>query len=293
MKIYQLGVYSLLAFICVNTATAASRVDETRSIPPDGLVQVDNLAGSVEITTWDQAEVNIQGELGDDVEKLEISESSNGVRIRVKNHQNRRNIDESHLRIRVPVSASVEADSVSADISLKGSNGSSIVFNSVSGDLSVTGEPGRVDLESVSGDVAFGGHTARASFQTVSGEIEVEGVEAEVRVSTVSGDTELTGSSIGSGRFETVSGDLRLKLDVADGGRLDAESMSGDVILSLPASQQAEFSATTFSGDIRTEFGDVEQKSRGPGSSLSYRSGSNGTSIEIGSFSGDIRITEQ
>jgi hypothetical protein len=45
----------------------------------------------------------------------------------------------------------------------------------------------------------------------------------------VSGDVSMVGSRIARGRFETVSGDLQLSLDLAERGRLNAESMSGDV----------------------------------------------------------------
>jgi len=277
-------------FLSFGSIQASTKIDESRSISADGLVEVENLAGSVKITTWDRAEVKIEGELGDDVEQLEITEPSSGIRIRVKNRANQRNVDESHLRIQIPRAASVEAESVSADLTLSGAKGTSVVFRSVSGDLTVEAEVERLEMESVSGDVEFEGQTARAAIETVSGEIEIQSVSGEVRISTVSGDAELTGQRIASGRFETVSGDLQLMLDVADGGRLNAESMSGDVHLTLPDSQQADFGAMTFSGEIRSDFGSVEEKSRGPGSSLSFRQGSSGASIEIESFSGDIRI---
>jgi DUF4097 and DUF4098 domain-containing protein YvlB len=293
MKISHLGFSLGIGLLFLNTAMAKTVVDESRPMAADGLVSVENLAGSVEFTTWERAEVKIEGELGDDVKELEIIESSTGIRISVKNDSSRRNVDESHLRLQIPQSASVEAESVSADLTLKGSQGVSIDFNSVSGDLNVEAKPGRLELESVSGDVEFHGQTSRASIETVSGEIEVLGVDSEVRISTVSGDAKLSGSNITSGRLETVSGDLRLELELADGGRLNAESMSGDVYLKLPASQQADFSAMTFSGDIRTDFGAVSEKSRGPGSSLTYREGSNGASIDIESFSGDIHIQSQ
>jgi len=143
----------------------------------------------------------------------------------------------------------------------------------------------------VSGDIGFAGATPRASVETVSGEINLSGIEGEVSIGTVSGDVILAGSRIARGRFETVSGDLRLTLDLAERGRLNAESMSGDVRLQVPAGQQAEFSAQTYSGDIASDFGEPQGNARGPGYSLSFRQGENGATIQVESFSGDISIT--
>ena len=114
-----------------------------------------------------------------------------------------------------------------------------------------------------------------------------------MRISTVSGDVELSGTRVDRGRFETVSGDLLMSLDVTDGGNVNVQSMSGDVRLQLPADQQAYFNAQTFSGDIRSVFGEVREGSHGPGKSFSHREGNNGATIKLESFSGDIRISQR
>lgn len=291
--IYAPALIAICLCAWASAGMAGSSVDQNRAVAPDGLVEVENLAGSIEFSAWDKAEVEIRGELGDDVEELEIVESSSGIQIRVRNHRNQRNVEETHLRLTVPVGASVEAESVSADISLEGLSGGSIVFNSVSGDLTVDASSPRVELESVSGDVRFGGATPRAEIETVSGEIDLEGVNGEIMLSTVSGDVRMGGEGINRGRFETVSGDLDLRLDVLDGGRLNVQSMSGNVSLFLPPGQQAEYTAETYSGEIQSDFGSVNRESFGAGSSLSWRQANNGASIQVESFSGDINLTAQ
>jgi DUF4097 and DUF4098 domain-containing protein YvlB len=276
-----------------SVAHAATPVDETRSMPADGRVQVDNMVGSIEITGWDRSEVSIRGELGDGVEELEISESSQGVTVRVRNRKNRRFVEETRLRLQVPVAASVIAEGVSADIKASGLQGGNLVFNTVSGDIRADARTPRVEIESVSGDVTFRGQASRASVETVSGEIDLQGIEGEVRIATVSGGVELAGSGIAIARFETVSGDVELRLDVADSGRLNADSMSGDVTIVLPSGQQGDFSAQTYSGRIRSDFGTVDEASRGPGRKLDHREGAGGAIIRVESFSGDIRITRR
>lgn len=282
-----------LAFSFTGAVQARTDISETRQIAPDGRIQVDNMAGSIKISSWDKPEVEIRGELGDRVDELEISETSGGLRIRVHNQNNQRRLDESHLRLQVPVGVSVELESISADMLVEGLDNSSIVASSVSGDIDISANTGHLEAESVSGDVNFSGQAPRVTIETVSGEIDVRNASGEVRITTVSGDLLLQGGEVSLGRFETVSGDLELNLQVSDGGRLTADSMSGDVILLLPASQQAEFSAQSYSGDIRTDFGTVDREKGMPGRSLNHTVGNSGAVIRIESFSGDARLKKR
>lgn len=274
----------------LGSAVAGTSVDETRSMPADGRVQVENLAGSITISGWDRNELHLTGDLGDGVEELEISESAQGVSIVVRNRQNQRYVDETDLELKVPAAASVIAEGVSSDIDISGMDGGSFDLSTVSGDIDVSASASRVEIESVSGDVSWSGASPRTSVETVSGEIEIDGVAGEVEITTVSGDVELEAGVVSIARFETVSGDIRATQSIADGGRLSADSMSGDVTIRLPSDQKGDFAAQTFSGDIRTAFGEVNRSSRGPGRRLEHREGSGGAIIEVESFSGDIRI---
>jgi len=287
---FMYRIWPALALIFPLTGLATGSVNETRAMAADGHVIVENMAGSVEFSVWDEAKIEINGQLGGDVEKVEITESAKGIHVRVRHKSGIKRVEDTNLFVRIPVAASVEAESVSADIDVDGSRGKSIEVNTVSGDVEIDSSPQRLEIHSVSGDVEFEGATSRSSVETVSGEITVNGVSGEVNVSTVSGDVSLIAQEVGRGRFESVSGDMKLDLDVSDGGRLSSESMSGDLVLRLPSKQQASFSAQTYSGDIRSDFGEAARGSKGPGSVLEYHEGSNGTSIRLDSFSGDIHI---
>ncbi len=288
---------TLLRWSCVLLLTspvvalAAEDIDSTHPLAAGGLVEVENVAGSIEFTTWDQDEVRVRGRIADDVEEVEIETTANGLRIEVRNKRNQRQIDATHLRLTVPARASIEADGVSADIRVSGSRGESLVLSTVSGDVEVEATAGRVELASVSGDVSFEGAAERTSAESVSGDVTLVGVGGEVEASTVSGDVVLEAGSVDSGRFETVSGDLSLMLELADGGRLNSDAMSGDINLRLPASQQGSFSAQSYSGSINSEFGDPKRHSKSSsGSILKAQVGDNGARIRLETFSGDISI---
>ena len=286
-------IWPVFALLFPLTGHSEDSLNETREMAVDGRVIVENMAGSIEFSVWNEAKIEISGELGDDVERVEITESAKGIHVRVHHKSNVSRVDDTSLYLKIPMAASIEAESISADIDVDGSNGESIVVNTVSGDVDLEASPKRLEIHSVSGDVEFEGPTLRSLVETVSGEITVSGVSGEVNVSTVSGDVSLTALEIDRGRFESVSGDMKLELAVGDGGRLSSESMSGDLVLRLPAKQQASFTAQTYSGDIRSDFGEAARGSIGPGSILEYHEGNNGTSIRLDSFSGDIHIRRQ
>ena len=285
--------WTAFALLFPLTGLSGQDVDETRDMAADGHVLVENLAGSVAVTVWDKAMVEIKGTLGDYVETIDISATANGIQVRVRNKPDSRNTDDTDLYLRIPSGASIEVETVSADIDIDGVEGESVVLNTVSGDVEANASPRRLEIQSVSGDVEFEGSVSRSSVETVSGEISMIGVDGEIAVSTVSGDVSLIAQEIERGRFESVSGDLKLDLVVSDGGRVACDSMSGDLILRLPAKQEAEFAAQTFSGDIRSDFGEAVSVSKGPGSVLEYQEGRNGASIRLESFSGDIDIRRQ
>ena len=278
------------ALALVPAAWAGEKIERTLQMPADGLVVVENVAGTVEFIGWNRDEVEVRGEAGDGVEEVQIDSTSKGVHVRIVNHKNKRHIDGTDLLLRVPERANVEAETVSADVTVKGLRGGNINLQTVSGDIEVEAAPQRIELQSVSGDVEFEGETQRSSFESVSGEIVVVGAAGEISAKTVSGDVSLEGGALNQGRFEAVSGDLVLRLSVNDGGRVSCDSMSGDVKLSLPSRQQAEFEAQSFSGSIHSDFGESVRVSRGPGVMLEHRVGDSGAKVRLESFSGDISI---
>jgi DUF4097 and DUF4098 domain-containing protein YvlB len=289
MRFQRIAAWALALAVLPAVAVAAETVEERRVMARDGTVSVSNVAGEVEISAWDQAEVKLVAKLGSGQE-LKIDEHSQGIRFEVVNADDEDDYDEASLQLVVPEGASIVAEGVSADITVRGTQGESVVAETVSGDVDVEAGPSRIELSSVSGDVRFAGSASRTAVESVSGDIDLEGVSGEVNISTVSGDANLKAGSIDRGQFQTVSGTMKLALAVADGGRLTVESMNGDVMLYLPQDQQGEFSAQTFSGDIDSAWGDIRQESFGPGSQLKHVEGESGTQIRVESFSGDISI---
>ncbi|NOR19360.1 MAG: DUF4097 family beta strand repeat protein [Xanthomonadales bacterium] len=281
-------VVALLALAPL-TVFADKSVDERWDINADATISIENIAGEIVIEGWDKKEARLTGELGDSVDELEISATSSRLQIEVLN-RNQRNIDDTDLKLMIPYGASIDASAVSANIDISGMNNERITASSVSGDVDVDASSQRVSVESVSGNVSFEGETDRISAESVSGDIDMSGISGQIDANTVSGELEMQAGMIESAKLETVSGNLKVTGEVADNGKLTAESMSGDVSIYLPSSQSGLFKAQTFSGDISSDFGSVRNVDHGPGSHLKHVSGDSGAEVRVGSFSGNIKL---
>lgn len=281
---------ALVLCICLPWGTAAAEsVDKTWSVASDVRVSIDNTAGEIVVQGWDRNEVHLMAELGKSVNNLDIKHSASSLQIHVEN-RSKRNTDSSDLRLMVPTAALIDATAVSADIDISGLDSTKLKANSVSGDVSVRVSSGWVMLESVSGDVIFDGQSPRISAESISGDIKLSGVSGTVDSSTVSGDIEMRAGQLKSGRLETVSGDILLSAELADNGKLKAQSMSGDVAVSLPAKQTGSFKAQSFSGQISSDFGTVSRPGHGPGSRLDFVAGKSEAEVKLESFSGNIQL---
>ncbi len=281
-------VIALLALAPL-AALAGQTVDERWDIDAKATISIENIAGEIVVQGWDKNEAHLTGELGKSVEELEINASNSSLQIEVVN-RNERNVDSTELKLMVPRGASVDISAVSADVDVSGLDNEKLTASSVSGDVEVDATSQRVSIESVSGDVEFSGNSQRISAESVSGDIDLSGIAGNIEATTVSGDMELHAGAVESAKLETVSGDIMVKGEISDNGKLTAESMSGDVVIILPASQSGLFKAQSFSGRIYTDFGSVSHAKHGPGSHLKHVEGSGGAEVRVESFSGNIKL---
>ena len=278
----------------------SKEMHETWNVAADARIEIDNVRGTVTITTWDKNVADLNGSLGSD-SKLEISGDAAHLVLKVQGTKSGWNGNgpnsDSDLVLRVPHTAALDVGVVSADAKVSGAGGKTLEIASVSGGVTVNSGAPDVDVNSVSGDVAFDAAAntpmTRAHLQTVSGNIKAKGLSGRVKVETVSGDMIVDAGQIQDLEAGTVSGDANLTITPAPHASIKLESMSGDLRLHLPASLSAHIEATTFSGGIDSDFGKVQEKEMGPGSSLDAQAGSGDAKISAQSFSGDIQLRKQ
>lgn len=299
-KINRLASEALLAVMMLAaaaaTATAQHRVDETKPASPTGLVKINNIAGSVEITGWDREEIQVRGTLGEGTERLDFIVEGNETEIRVvlpRRTKNQR-IKGSDLKIMLPKGSRINTRTVSADITVNGATGR-LDLNSVSGAIDVNDTAGRVRAESISGDISIESSREMVRAKSVSGRIEVGEAVGSFVAGTISGNIDVKGKEIEDGSSNSLSGTIRLYASLVSGGTLEMVTHSGNVELYVPADISATFDVETFSGGIRNDFGQkAQRKSRyGPGRELHFSTGGGDGRISIRVFSGQVVIRKK
>jgi DUF4097 and DUF4098 domain-containing protein YvlB len=292
------AVIATSVLLATPAAQAVQNID--RSLPTGATpsVEISNVQGRVTVTAWDQQVVKVTGTIENDQTEFEFVGDQRHVVIKVRpeSGKSHREHDEAILDIKVPAGASLDINTVSADIDVQGVRGEQRL-EAVSGGVTTVAYSEQLDVRTISGDavVKGTGGKARIEVQSVSGGVTVRGVDGEVEAQSVSGNVELDLGTATRLSLETVSGNLKASLTLASDARLDAESVNGDIDFRFAKPVNGEFEFETFSGNIENCFGPkAERKSKyAPGTELRFTQGSGGARVTVDTLSGTISICDQ
>jgi hypothetical protein len=267
---------------------AQERVSQTRPAAPDGVVQIDNPAGSIRVIGWDRSEVAVSGTLGHGATGLDLSGDRRHTRVEVESEGNPHGV-ESDLEVRVPAGSDVSIESFGASISVSDVRGT-VTAETVNGDIRIGEAPREVEAESVNGGVSVASKGGRVHAESVNGPVSVRGAGGEIDASTVNGPLTVTGGTFERGRLETVNGRVLFEAGLSARGSLEVETVSGAVELALPATISADFSVVTFSGDVRNELGPPAKPTSQYTSEkeLTFSTGGGGANVTVETLSGSI-----
>jgi Putative adhesin len=239
------------------------------------LFRVHSQAGDVEVQVTDKLQVTATLEGGPD---QGIVLKPDGDRVEAA-FGGGRQLRHGHLRLELP-------------------KGSSLDFESMSGDLTVQKIGGDVRARTMSGDVKVSG-VASADVQTISGDAAVEAAGGAVRVHTVSGNGTInTVVPAPDVEFQSASGGLSWSGTCAKGCRLTSETVSGDVRLLADPKSSFLLSFASHSGDLQDEMSLTvkhapTKKHGGGGGWLEAAYGSGDGRVECNSFSGSVQVKKR
>lgn len=272
---------------------AQTTVDRRLQVEPNGIVEVENVAGSVEVVAGTQRELVITGTLAPDVERLDVLEETGRVRIEVILRENgRRNPGATHIEVQVPPRSELRVETVSADIEARGIEGEQRL-STVSGSVTAEGFDNEISVESVSGSLTVNGGSLRTRGQSVSGRVSLQDVAGEVHAETVSGELIVVADTAARAELATVSGSMSLRARLADDSRIDASSTSGSVKLVLLGSAAADYELSSFSGRVMSCFGPNTPRTNGPQQELRFREGTSSARVEVQTISGRIDVCRE
>lgn len=271
--------------------------DRTVQVDPKGTVEISNVAGRIEVMGYDGKEVQVHGELGEGVERVDVDSTHGITTVKVIVPSHTFHSASADLRIKVPRDSELEVSAVSADVIETDVQGG-LQLKTVSGDVKADIFKGSSEIKTVSGDIVLRGRSdgAQLHVTSISGGIRLDHGSADVEGSTVSGDMHMRVDATHAVRVRTTSGDVRFEGKLTRGGTIEAESISGDVNVRATPDGGYDYELNSFSGDITNCMGvNAERVSKyGPGKRLNGTEGNaDGARIRIKTMSGDVELCDK
>jgi len=292
------AVFVLSASLLTGLAHA-EKFEQRLPVQPHGMVEISNVAGRIEVQGWDNPEVEVRGDIGEGVEKVDFA-SDHGhtiIKVRVPNHSF--HSASADLRIRVPRDSELDISGVSSEVVVANVEGE-LMAKTVSGNVRADVFGRDTEIKTVSGDVAMRGNEkgeGEMHITTISGNIRVDRAGGDLEATTVSGDMTLRLSPSHSIRLRSTSGDIGLEGKLTKGGNIDAETVSGELTVRASHEGGLDYQVNTFSGDIKNCMGlDSERVSKyGPGRRLNGTrgEGADQARIRLKTMSGDVELCDK
>lgn len=303
----RVGWIAVAVMLVSVSAWADQAVDKRLPAKPDGIVEIDNVSGSVEIVGWDRDEVHVEGTLERNVTRMDFESHNGRTRINVVVPKlGRWRHKSAFLTIHVPEKSCIRVEVTSARAEVKDVWGS-MDIETVSGEVNVavpprpvepreedakeTGEGPRervvkeIEAESVSGKVTISAVAGEMTLETVSGDVKVAGKVGKLEAGTTSGRIAVS-AAVGEMNLESVSGDMKVSGEV---GALQAETTSGDIAAGVV---RHEVKVGTISGEVEVKGGELKSVEIDTTSGeQDFRGGlAAGGRMDLSSQSGDITI---
>ncbi len=267
-----------------------SRIDTTFAFDKNGSITLTQMSGDIIVTGWSRNEVRVRATSDDDNIRL----SGSSTRLSLEVGGTRRHSD-ARFEMSVPFGVRVAANSMSGDISIRGTRGA-VEAHAQNGDVDIDEVTTRLEVSSLNGDVTARNVNGDVAINSTNGEVRLSDVHGAVDVSSVSGDVDLRGVTSKTVRAKTMSGDVRFGGTVDPAGRYDLISHSGDIGLRIPRDASAQLTVSTWSGTIDSEF-PITLRPGGHDISVTktkrytFEIGAGGARITVEAFSGDITIS--
>src|SRR5262245_47527473 len=150
-----LSVAIVLTLAVAVRALADETVERRGPADPRGEVQITDRAGEVQVVGWDRPEIEIEGELGESVERLNFETRGNRTVIEVVLPGGRHSSSESELTVRIPRDSTLTVVTVSADQTISDVRGPQRL-QAVSGSI-ITESWSELEAKTISGDLTVQG----------------------------------------------------------------------------------------------------------------------------------------
>jgi putative adhesin len=292
----RLSLALLLLASAVARAADDKTFDQQVAAQPRGVVEISNVAGSIEVSGWDRSEVSVHAELDSGAERVEVSGEGARTTVKVIIPHTSSHGGEVRLKVKIPKDSELDVSAVSAEVSTSAVLGVQRL-SAVSGNITAELGGSDVELKTVSGDLRAKGHgqPARLHLTTVSGDVDLEHAAGDLEASTVNGTLVVSLDSARGVRARTTSGDLRFEGKLNRGATLEASTVSGDLNVRASADGGYAYEVSSFSGEITDCFNAAAEHTSkyAPGSRLEGTRGEGAGRVRLKTMSGDIQLCDR
>ena len=193
MSQFLSGVLTLL--VAASPAAADRTISKTLPVPADGRVLIDTYKGSINVTSWDRAEVAVEARIAPDdscgterdqkewVADTRVIVEKDGLGVRIKSDYDA--LESSwgffhactsrpfvHYKVSLPRGADLRIKDYKSDTDVKDFAGR-LTLDTYNGSAALAGLSGALDLKTYKGEV-------RAQFARLSGEVRAETYKGDV-----------------------------------------------------------------------------------------------------------------
>ncbi len=270
-------------------AIAQQRVAKRIAIAPDVSVKVWISAGRIKLVGWDKDSLVVEGTIGKgdtfffggegSAAKFGVDDPPGGGKL----------AQPADIVAYVPRGGRVSVRSVTGSIEASNLSGS---YNTVAGDIRVTGTTDEVHAEAMDGALHLAVTSPLVRARTGSGSLEVGGKVEDLSAATVSGPITVTADGVIRARLESVTGSVVLDASLDRAASIDVDSHNGPVELRLTPSLVGDFDLTSVTGTITNAF---DKRTpvvgrQGRGHELVFVSSPKGPRIVVRTFKGSITL---
>jgi DUF4097 and DUF4098 domain-containing protein YvlB len=188
--------------------------------------------------------------------------------------------------VTAPRACALQINGVSNAMFVEGFEGDAS-FKTVSGEMTVRALNGSLSFDTVSGDMQLSDLTGKLHLNTVSGDIQGTHLSGALNLKTVSGDIEFEQSSLPSVSATTISGGMELETGLGD-GPYKFNSVSGDLTMKLPADARCTAELHSVSGDLSIKLPATSVSCHNGKQSAEVQGG--GVKVYLNSVSGNMDI---
>ena len=275
-------VTALLLGVVSLAAAAQSRKELKFNVGPGASISVLNDSGPVTVHAGSGSQILVKAVLHS--AQVEIDPTQSGSRVDLRTHY-----------LQQPPSG--DAGRVDYDITVPQdcavvvhASGGPISIENLHGDITAEGDGANMDVKNVGN-----GHV---HLRTLKGSISLADVDnGHIEINSVSGPVTLSNVSGPRVEVNTTNGKVTYRGAFASNGDYDITTHSGDIDVYMPANASTDVSLRSVTGRVENDF-PFQPKGHtslpiASGKSFAGTSNQGGSSVELRSFSGTIRVKKQ